>query len=54
MNRTAAFLVAAAGLGLGGAAMYFGDPKRGRNRRAVARDKAAAAWRDTAGTVGKR
>jgi uncharacterized membrane protein len=31
---------------LGSAAMYFADPDRGRRRRAVARDKVVACWKD--------
>lgn len=41
MTRTAV-----GGFLAGAALMYFADPNRGRRRRAVARDKIAAGWRD--------
>ncbi len=54
MNKTAAILASVGGVALGGAVIYFTDPKRGRRRRAIVRDKMTGAWEDTTEAVGKK
>lgn len=54
MNKTTAILAGLGTAALGGAAMYFTDPNRGRERRAQAREKMAGAWEEAAGTVSEK
>ena len=48
MNKAVAVL---GGASLGAGLLFFMDPKQGRRRRALVRDKAVSAWNDVSGTV---
>jgi gas vesicle protein len=50
MNK---LLVVLGGLGLGAAAMYFFDPNKGRNRRAMIKDKAVGLTNDARQAIDK-
>jgi gas vesicle protein len=51
MNK---LLVVLGGLGLGAAAVYFFDPNKGRNRRAMLKDKAIGLTNDARQAIDKK
>ncbi len=51
MKRATAILAGLGTAAVGGAVMYFTDPKRGRERRAMVCEKMGGVWEDAAGKV---